>query len=878
MTILQEVHAWSKDLSAWQQDAISRLYADRTLSAADLDDLYALAKAEAGIPDSEGRVPKKLQDAHVAPPANPARVVLLTAIKELANVNALANGARLPIARTGVTIIYGENGVGKSGYSRVFKKACRARDRREPILANANLEPGRSGPAQATFEVEIDGVATDLPWKDGNEPPEPLSDIAIFDSHCARAYIDNQGDFAYAPYGLDILEGLVGACNKLKARATAEKAANAPSNAAYAVLAGEQTEVAQRLLGIPIKTKVTDIETLATLSEAELERLTLLNKTLAEADPKQKALALRQKASRFASLKDRVAAVIGVVDEARVSLLQVLIDKSNAAKAAAELAATEFKATPGQLAGTGGEEWKALFEAARAFAVLSHADHEFPGLPVDAACPLCQNVLGQEGAARMLRFDAFIKAAAERAAKDTREAAAIPFKVIQQASVDLMFRDALVEEVTELGPEVAAACTTLQETLNARQPAVVQAAAGKLAWDELPKLSDDPQPGLAEIINRLLEQAKALDATADEKLKVAMISERAELDARRRLAEVKAAVLEAIAKHELCRKLQVCIDGMEARGISRKSTELSRTTASQELADALNAELKLLKGHHLSVVMKPESPGGKTQFKLTLQLPGGGTPAAILSEGEQRAIAIASFMAEIRLGKGRGGIVLDDPVSSLDHRRRWEVAERLAKESLTRQVIVFTHDIYFLLILEQKAKDVGATLTKNYIRRTADGYGVHSEDLPFDVLGTKDRLGRLRQMLVDVRKVAKEGDEDRQRHLTAKCYGQLRLAWERCIEEVLLNGAVQRFSEGVSTQCLKGVTVTDDDYRKIDAGMSKSSKFEHDAAAAVGRLPIPDPDELSDDIERLAKWRETLNKRVEGIAKGTASRSALFAG
>lgn len=867
MTILQEIHAWSKDLAAWQQDAIARLYADRALSAADLDDLYALAKAEAGIPDPEGRVLKKLKDAQVAPLANPARVVLLSAIKDLANVNALANGSRLPIARAGVTIIYGENGVGKSGYSRVFKKACRARDRRESILPNANLEPGKSGPAQATFETEIDGVATDLPWKDGAEPPDPLSDIAIFDSHCARAYIDNQGDFAYAPYGLDILEGLVGACNKLKARATAEKAANAPSNAAYTVLAGEQTEVAKKLLGIPAKTKAADIETLATLSDAELERLALLNKTLAEADPKQKALALRQKASRVTSLKDRIAAAVGVVSDEKVGSLQTLVAKSNAAKAAAELAATEFKATPGQLAGTGGEEWKDLFEAARAFAEVSHAEHEFPGLPAEAACPLCQNVLGPDGAARLLRFDAFIKAAAEKAAKEAREAAAIPFRAIQEASVDLMFRDALVEEVTEVAPEVAAACTALQDALKARQPAVLQAAATKLAWDAVPKLSGDPQPGLADIINGLLEQAKALDATADETLKAAMAAERAELDARRRLAEVKAAVLETMTKHELCRKLQVCIDRMETRGISRKSTDLSRTTASQELADALNAELRLLKVHHLSVVMKPESPGGKTQFKLALQLPGGGTPAAILSEGEQRAIAIASFMAEMRLGKGRGGIVLDDPVSSLDHRRRWEVAERLAKESLIRQVIVFTHDIYFLLILGQKTEEVGATLTKNYIRRTADGYGVHSEDLPFDVLGTKDRLGRLRQMLVGVRKAAKEGDDDLQRQLTAKFYGQLRLAWERCVEEVLLNGAVQRFGEGVSTQRLKSVTVTDDDYREIDAGMTKSSKFEHDPAAAVGRLPIPAPDELDTDIGRLAKWREALDKRLKEVAK-----------
>lgn len=177
VTILQEIHAWSKDLVAWQQDAIARLYADRALSTADLDDLYALAKAEAGIPDPEGRVVKKLKDAQVTPLTNPARVVLLSAIKDLANVNALADGARLPIARTGVTVIYGENGVGKSGYSRVFKRACRARDRRESILPNANLAPGKSGPAQATFEAEIDGVKTDLPWKDGAVPPEPLSDI-----------------------------------------------------------------------------------------------------------------------------------------------------------------------------------------------------------------------------------------------------------------------------------------------------------------------------------------------------------------------------------------------------------------------------------------------------------------------------------------------------------------------------------------------------------------------------------------------------------------------------------------------------------------------------------------------------------------------------
>lgn len=66
MTIIQEIHAWSKGLPAWQQDAIARLYQSRMLSAADLDDLYALAKAETGIPDPEGRNPKELEDALIA--------------------------------------------------------------------------------------------------------------------------------------------------------------------------------------------------------------------------------------------------------------------------------------------------------------------------------------------------------------------------------------------------------------------------------------------------------------------------------------------------------------------------------------------------------------------------------------------------------------------------------------------------------------------------------------------------------------------------------------------------------------------------------------------------------------------------------------------
>lgn len=208
-TILQEIQLWSDGLPAWQQHAIAKIYSQDELGPQDYDDVYALLKASNRIPDPENRVASKLRAGEVAAPPPLGQLIQIAAVKNLVNVNALAGNQRLSLGTTGLTVIYGENGSGKSGYSRVFKHACRARDCREPILPNANNEPGTAGPAEATFELHVDGVEQEVKWTFGAVAPAELSSISIFDSHCARAYLDNHGDFAYVPYGLDILKKMV---------------------------------------------------------------------------------------------------------------------------------------------------------------------------------------------------------------------------------------------------------------------------------------------------------------------------------------------------------------------------------------------------------------------------------------------------------------------------------------------------------------------------------------------------------------------------------------------------------------------------------------------------------------------------------------------
>src|SRR6516165_6454913 len=127
---LAELVAWSEICPFWQRDALRRLCAQDHLTDKDLDAFTTMCKA-----GGQGAVP--LTREHVRDPAAGSATVTLRAIHDVQHVNALAAGERLTFDKTGVTIIYGDNGSGKSGYARVLKRVCRARlARDESILPN----------------------------------------------------------------------------------------------------------------------------------------------------------------------------------------------------------------------------------------------------------------------------------------------------------------------------------------------------------------------------------------------------------------------------------------------------------------------------------------------------------------------------------------------------------------------------------------------------------------------------------------------------------------------------------------------------------------------------------------------------------------------
>lgn len=868
MSLLQEILTWSQSLPTWQSDAVARLLAKQTLTAEDQDDLFALLKDANGIPDPKGRKPNPFTADQIPEPSMTSVQIQLLAMKNMRHVNAIAENQRLAFNATGLTVIYGDNGSGKSGYSRVLKRACRARDQMEVIHPNAALPVDGTSKAEATFEITVDGLAQDSLWIDGRAAPPEMSSFAIFDSRCARNYVDNEDDFSYVPYGLDVFEGLAKLFKQLKALVEAEHMHSAPDLSAFIPLQGD-TPVGRVIAGLSARTTQEQIDTLATLSDLELTEHAAIYKTLKEQNPKEKAAQLRLSARRITAIATSTTQKNSFVDHTVVAKLRGLSTSYRTAKSTAELAAKQFKEGENLLPGTGGEAWRELFDAARRFAVESHPDKTFPNLGTDSTCPLCQQPLN-DGAARLQRFESFILAEAEKTAQDRQHALYQDYKPFIENNLSLNIDDITYGELEGLDPQLAHDTKLFEQTLSARQEAIKTAVISH-KWEDIQQALENPSARFQALADKLNLEADALEKASDEKVRIALNRQLVELDARIRLSQVRGAVVSAVSK--LCHqaKLKQCLSSLNTYNVSRTASELAEKVVSKELADALNREFKMLGVGTLSVSLHSRTDRGKALHKLKLDLPQSRKPREILSEGEQRAIAIGSFLAEVGLSGNKGGIVFDDPVSSLDHRRRERVAKRLTAEASQRQVVVFTHDIYFLCLLAEEANLAHIPLTTQSLTRRSEGFGVADPELPFEGKSTSKRIGALKNQHQFIAKLYRDGDEQEYQKQTIDAYFRLRMTWERAVEEVLLGEVIQRFRKGIETQRLVGVVVEDSDYSQIYAGMKKCSNYAHDKAIVAGSS-IPEPDELLADILTLDAWRQEIDARKKIIAQ---NRKAL---
>jgi len=865
MKVVEEILKWADTLPDWQSDAVRRIWINGELTDADEGELLSFLKKHVGlVPSEEGNKDKpiKFSKNDIGSATVHGQRVILKSLHDLKDVNAIPDTERLEFGDKGLTIIYGDNAAGKSGYSRVLKKSCRARGVADHIYANIYGKVV-AGVPQAKFTVQIDeDEPQEIQWQDGKQTPDCFGNIAVFDSKTARVYVDDANKVSYIPYGLDTFKKLASLCSGFREHIQMELNALPDMPDTIAKLIGPELLIKK----ITTTTTSSEIDKIASFSEQDADRLNELNKTIANYkanDPNKRAQEIRRQKGRIDVLRKQLIDIACILSAKATALYQNASNEAVVANEAARLASEKaFSGEP--LRGTGSTAWRLMFDSAKKFSEQeAYKDKPFPVTDESSLCLLCQQPLENDARDRMQRFWDFIEADTSKIAREKQKVVNDFVTKIKQLQIDDFTKSPqLYEELVEIDSDTAKSIKEWIEQQDARRTQVLEALrTGE--WDKVVPYKQYPTSGLSKLSKKCESEAQKVEKLADPESQKKAEQEASNLSYRKSIQDNKKSILQWIDRLQKEEKLRKALDAVDTTQITRKASALMEQALTKGLENALNKEFDALGIEHLKMKLHRSGSKGDTLHQLQLEpLKQRINLSEILSEGEHRVVAIASFFAELSTSTHKCGIVFDDPVSSLDHYWRTRVASRLVVEAKERQVIIFTHDIVFLLELEQQAKEQKVELLTQTVFRSERSAGLSSKEVPWDAKSTKSRVGYLKQMFQDLEKLHKDKKMDEYSHHLQVFYGLLRQTWERAIEEVLLNQSVLRFRQGIETKRLNTVTIETQDIEDIEKGMTKCSKWMagHDKAPAVGSTQLL-PKEIKEDLDLIDNFRVRIEKR-----------------
>lgn len=852
---LADLLAWAEKRPAWQKDALRRLVTGETLDDRAIAELTELCLDPA-------RTHTPISQSHIVAETSAAEPISLISIKNPTAINALASQQELSFEPFGLTVIYGDNGSGKSGYVRVLKHACRSRD--EKFAIHRDLEDKTDAPQSAEIRFARGANTEQFNWTPDGEPHGDLPSVSIFDSRSASIHVESTNEVAYIPRPMRLLEALADASDRVKTGLDG-KIATLKRQVPLAISnpsLSKETAAGSYVFGLSAKSNIPQLDKLATLSDQEAARLTTLETDFAQ-DPKRAVARLDNQRGEVERILTTLQALIAATDAEAFAGIKTLRKTHDDAVEAASVASQQlFSASP--LPEVGQAAWQKLWEAARNYAdTVAYPGKTFPSNEADTLCVLCQQPLDAEAIARQQTFESFVKSStkADEATARTK---------LDAALTQLKRRMLRLGDVLKLGKFLATEIGDAALAQQVRRAFVVvlwRLRAMVRAYGEPKPLGADPLQALTALATDLKTRAAQLSADTQSDDYKKLKSEYLELKERFALAPLLPDIKAQIARLKEIESINTALKATAKKPITDKSKQLSDRMVTDALRGRFAREIGKLKLSRMPVELRKEKDRqAVSYFRVALVENPNAKVGEIFSEGEHRCVALAAFLAEQVTAQHYSGIVFDDPMSSLDHIHRGAVASRLVEEAEHRQVVVFTHDLVFLYELRREAEKANRPIAFRNVRRQQDKPGYIENELPDKAKSGLEMCNALRSSL----KSAKSGFDkltDTQRTIFCKgTIGQLRDAWEQAISDYV-RPVLERFDNKVKpTSMFKLGILNEDDVKRVMAAQSRLSEDLHSSAQALNPEAVS-LDDLLNEVRGLEDWIQSIRDRQKNAVK-----------
>jgi len=831
-----EVKRFAEELPYWGKFLAAKILSGTKITDAEIETSYNYLLEELKL-NEETAKPELLIGSGLNNSEDYKLDLLFTKLESVEGVNALSENQIIEFSPN-LTIIYGSNGAGKSGYVRLLKKAFYSKAPEE-IIPNIHVATGhKSLNAKFTFTSSEGEVSLNYPKNSTNAE---FQQYAVFDGKSVVKHLEQKNEFEFRPAGLgffgEFSERIKAVEGKLNAAIQAKQTAND-----FIDLFEGESEIKNLIENLSDKTNIDDLKKYIPFSEEDRAQKLEVEKqhdelSLAFKGKEKEIKVLETIKQLLATNKQNIETLNKHFSEASLKKLKTYIADCVSKEATAKAEGVEsFKTDKINHIGT--PEWKNFIVAAEKFATNQKTEAAYP--EKGDSCLLCQQPLSDDAQQLISGYWTYIKSVAEQKAKD----AAIELSTAKLSFEKLIFDlfpadNTLTAWLLEKNPKFL---SSLQESLVSQK---------KLATTIIADISAKVINNHSEIKISVVGHTTVSDAI-DGSINLLKSGKQSEEIAR--LLKVKTKLLHKeklglhFAKIEAFVKNQVWIKNARKASVgTRRITEteksLSEKYFNQRYVEVFNQECIALNGN-FGINISHTGSGGKSFRQLKLK---GNNPNIILSEGEQKVIALADFIAEMQLSEINRGVIFDDPVTSLDDKRKNIIAERLIKEAAQKQVVIFTHDLVFVSKLISTCEDTKSVYQCHWIECRDDKPG-------YVFLGNSPAHENKYRNSDPVKKVHSEAKKaecppQERENLLRAGFTALRTCYEVLVIRDLFKDVVKRYDERVSVDSLKGVYFDDEVVRELLDSFGQCCRYMEGHTHSDKYAYIkPEPDNLHQEI------------------------------
>jgi hypothetical protein len=719
-----------------------------------------------------------------------SKQIELISISEITGVNRLAKNQTIDFSKN-LTIIFGENGTGKTGYSRILKSLGFSYDSNNTILSNV------FGPVEsksAKLKHKANGVEDTFYWN-GTNQNDDLQNISVFNSSCVQITLSDR-QLIVSPMGFHLFNLISSELNELT-RLHESKIKSHPISINWIDslnMLTPQYAFVLKLSGLSSEQKLAELSNFTNAQEQDLKdketELANLNKTLLEKEVEN----LNASMLELEGILNHIKSAQVLFSEAQWQSALSLKKQIKDLESRTQIGIKDIAVKHG-VSFYDSDQFKSFISTAEEYIKIIEAPDNSKYPKDGDKCIYCLQPL--ENSAKLL-IESYRNLLNDHTQEELNKLKNARTELVLQIieietnhvihqhtfGVDNEKKPLQPPELIEYNEKLGSLISILTND---------QIADGSVFSFDYPKYIKF----ISEKVDALRLSIKAkTDIIQNISAKEATLKYIiAELKDRKFLSGKVEEVKTVINNHKTITSLNSKINAFNTYSLSKKTTEARDHLIKMNFETTFKSELKDLRKSDIKIDLSFGTDKGNSKVIPRIKAH---SLLEILSEGEQKAIALAEFLTELQLDNIKAPVIFDDPVNSLDHNIIDDVARRLIKLSNERQVVIFTHSILLFNSILYFSKQ---PTFKEIV------FKLYNSKNEYEITGliSDAEENKLTEYIKNINKLLNNTPKDRPEiEIAEDGYGYLRSSIELFVEQIIFQNTIRRYQKNVAlTQFVK---------------------------------------------------------------------------